>query len=191
MRSYEHSVPDSNKITASSVIERLRLINNRVNWLAVLISAAVLTVMAFMTTIDVTLRAFGRPFKASVEISQLMEAWVIFLPFAYTLAMDRHVKVSIISMRLPRGLRLASNLFSLFLGLCLFTLTTWYSWIEFYKSWSINEIMMAAILLPLWIGKLAMPIGMGLLTLQCIISSVLFVHDYKNNADEKIVLPAV
>lgn len=120
--SLNYARPDAHK--AKDWIAVLRSVNTRVNWLAVLISSVVLTVMAFMTTFDVTLRAFGRPFPASVEISQLMEAWVIFLPFAYTLAMDRHVKVTIITMRLPRAWRLASNLFGLFTGMILFALMT-------------------------------------------------------------------
>lgn len=186
--SLNYARPDAHK--AKDWIAVLRSVNTRVNWLAVLISSVVLTVMAFMTTFDVTLRAFGRPFPASVEISQLMEAWVIFLPFAYTLAMDRHVKVTIITMRLPRAWRLASNLFGLFTGMILFALMTWFSWFEFYHSWSINEFMMAAIILPYWLGKLAMPIGMALLTIQCVISSIMFIHEYRTGADDKFVLPA-
>lgn len=49
---------------------------------------------------------------------------------------------------------------------------------------------MAAIILPYWLGKLAMPIGMALLTIQCVISSIMFIHEYRTGADDKFVLPA-
>lgn len=169
---------------------RLKKLNRQANALAVLISSVVLTIMAFMTSIDVTLRLFGQPFRASVEISQLMEAWVIFLPFAYTLAMDRHVKVTILTARLPRLGRLISNLFALVLGTVLFAVITWLSWLEFHHSWSIDEFMMAAIILPYWLGKLAMPIGMGLLAIQCVLSAIFLVDDYRNGRDTN-VLPTV
>ena len=174
-------------------IERLKRINAKVNWVMVIISACTLTFMAFMTSLDVFLRyVFNSPLPASVEISQLLEPWVIFLPFAYTLAMDRHVRVSLVTMRLPRKLRLFSDLFSLLIAFALFTALTIFSWGDFYQSWSINEIMMAAIILPWWAGKLAMPIGMALLVVQCVITAIVTVHKYFNPPEhEEIVLPAL
>ena len=170
----------------------LKRVNERINWVMIAVSASALTFMAFMTTVDVVLRAFKRPFPASVEISQLIEPWVIFLPFAYTLAMDRHVKVGLLTLRLPRFWKLLSDLFALLVALGLFTALTWYAWLDFHQSWRINEIMMAAIILPWWAGKLAMPIGMGLLAVQCVISAVFVVEEYKNpSAEQKIILPAV
>ena len=173
-------------------LESLKRLNERINWVMIAVSASALTFMAFMTTVDVILRAFKNPFPASVEISQLIEPWVIFLPFAYTLAMDRHVKVGLLTLRLPRFWKLLSDLFALLVALGLFAALTWYSWLDFHQSWAINEIMMAAIILPWWAGKLAMPIGMALLTVQCVISAVFVVEEYKNpSAEQKIVLPAL
>lgn len=176
----------------SPKLERLKYINERINWVMIALSASALTFMAFMTTVDVILRAFKNPFPASVEISQLIEPWVIFLPFAYTLAMDRHVKLGLLTLRLPRFWKLLSDLFALLIALLLFAALTWFSWLDFRQSWGINEIMMAAIILPWWIGKMAMPIGMGLLTMQCVISAIFVLEEYKNpSAEQKMVLPAL
>lgn len=173
--------------------KRLERANEKINMLMVAISATCLTFMAFMTTLDVVLRyVFNSPLPASVELSQLIEPWVIFLPFAYTLAMGRHVKVGLLTLRLPRKLKLASDLFALALGFVLFTILTIYSWQDFHQSWSINEIMMAAIILPWWAGKLAMPIGMALLCAQCAATALMTVEEYKNPlGEQKSTLPAL
>lgn len=177
----------------SSKYERLKRINEKINMVMVAVSAACLTFMAFMTALDVALRyLLNAPLPASVELSQLIESWVIFLPFAYTLAMGRHVKVGLLTLRLPPRLKLFSDLFALALGLALFAVLTFYSWQDFYQSWSINEIMMAAIILPWWAGKLAMPIGMALLCAQSVVTALLVVEKYKNpSGEQKIVLPAL
>jgi TRAP-type C4-dicarboxylate transport system permease small subunit len=132
-------------------------------------SSALLCAMAFMVTVDVTMRYFfNSPLPASVEICQLIEPWVIFLPFAYTLTIGGHVQVTLFTMRLPKKWRFASDIFAYSIDFIFFSLLCYFSWVEFSQSFAIGEIMLAAIKLPWWSGKLAMPLGSFLIALQCI-----------------------
>ncbi|MFH1060131.1 MAG: TRAP transporter small permease [Pseudomonadota bacterium] len=160
--------------STDSAAQQLPLFNRRGNQVLVLLSAIALAAMALMITWDVIVRyLFNAPLPASVEISEILEPYVIFLPFAYTLAAGRHVRVTIITMRLKGRLGLCAEAFTYLVDLLLFSLFAYYACAEFCHSFAIGEIMMAAIRLPWWLGKLAMPVGMFFICLQCVINLVL------------------
>jgi len=140
------------------------------NFVLVAIAGTTLITMAFMITYDVIVRfLFNAPLPASVEISTLMEPYVVFLPFAYTLARHTHVRVTIITMRLPERLSLSLDILVYILDLLFFALLCYFSWLEFYKSFLAGEIMLAAIRLPWWSGKFAMPLGLFFICIQCLL----------------------
>jgi len=142
---------------------------SRLSRFLVYLSSVLLFGMATMILSDVTLRYFfNSPLAASVEISQLIEPWVIFLPFAYTLAIGGHVQVTLVTMRLPARWRLACDIFAYTVDFLFFTVLCYFSWLEFGHSLAIGEIMLASIRLPWWAGKLAMPLGSLFIGLQCI-----------------------
>jgi TRAP-type C4-dicarboxylate transport system permease small subunit len=142
----------------------------RINKIMVFVASAMLIATAVMLTYDVCRRyAFNAPLPASVEISSLLQAWVIFLPFAFTLAMGQHVRVTVLTSRLSRRTqRQLMILAHLVTGvLCLFL--SWFAWVEFKVSWDLNEIMMAPIIVYWWIGKFAAPLGMLLFSVQAFV----------------------
>lgn len=153
------------------------------NRLIVYIASIMLCAMAWMIMFDVAMRfLFNAPLPASVEISQLISPWVIFLPFAYTLAVGGHVQVTLVTMHLPERWRIVCEIFTYIVDLVFFAIICYYSWIEFAHSYNINEIMLAAIMLPWWSGKLAMPVGTFLIGLQCILhvlSTIRKIREYR------------
>jgi TRAP-type C4-dicarboxylate transport system permease small subunit len=133
----------------------------------VYVSSCALVFMAFMIVVDVFLRyVFNSPLPASVESSELIEPYVVFLPFAYALFADRHVRVTLLISRFPARIRLAAEIFAYLLGFAFFAILCYYSWEEFWQSYVIDETMLAAIRLPWWAGKFSMPIGMALVAAE-------------------------
>lgn len=152
------------------ILERLDRKFQRINDTLVAVSGVTLICMACMITYDVIARyIFNSPLPASVEISMLMEPYVVFLPFAYTLATGGHVRVTVITMLLPAALKSVCDILTLALDLIFFTCLCYFSWLEFHESYACGEIMLAAIRLPWWSGKLAMPIGMFFISIQCLL----------------------
>lgn len=150
------------------------------NYYMVYIASILVCGMALMITIDVLLRYFlNAPLPASVEISQLVEPWVVFLPFAYTLTVGGHVQVTIVTMNLPEKWRKGCDIFAYIVSFIFFIILCSYSWIEFVHSYAIGEIMLAAVKLPWWAGKLAMPIGTLLIVIQCIFQILITVKKIK------------
>jgi TRAP-type C4-dicarboxylate transport system permease small subunit len=153
----------------------------RVNRFLVYFSALVLCGMAIMITVDVVLRYFfNSPLPATVEASQLIEPWVIFLPFAYTLAVGGHVQVTLVTMRLPKKWQGVCDVIAYGVDFLFFALLCYISFREFAASFAIGEIMMAAIRLPWWLGKMAMPIGMFLIGVQAFFQVLTTVKRIRN-----------
>ncbi len=153
----------------STGTSRFETYHKRLNYLLVFIACLALCGMAIMIFIDVVLRYFfNAPLAASVEVSQLIEPWVIFLPFAYTLAVGGHVQVTLVTMLLSERNQRICDMIAYAIDMLFFALLCCFSFAEFSHSFAIGEIMMAAVRLPWWLGKVAMPIGMFFITLQAL-----------------------
>ncbi len=132
------------------------------------VSALSLLALTLMIVADTFFRyVFSAPFPASVEISQLIQPYVVFLPLAFALASDSHVRVTLVSGRLSPGAKKAAAAFAYLVGLVFFSVMAAMSGLNFWESYAINETMLAAIKLYWWIGKLAMPLGTTMMAIEC------------------------
>lgn len=116
--------------------------------------------MILMVVIDVFGRyLFNSPLPATFEMSQLIMPIAIFPAFAYALSTRQHVRVSLITDRLPPRAQSACDAFAYLLGLVFAVLITYWGWQQFWESFATKEIMPAAISVPWWVGKFFMPFG--------------------------------
>ena len=157
----------------NNLVSQISKLNDRaqiLNRTMVYISGFGLTFMTVMIVVDVFLRfVFNAPLKATVEMSELIEPYVVFLPFAYTLAKGRHVRVTLITSRLSKTPRIFSEILVYIIDVIFFALLCCYSLLEFWHSFKVGEIMLAPIKLPWWVGKFSMPLGMFVIIIQCIL----------------------
>jgi len=131
------------------------------------ISWIVAMVITVLIVTDVLLRfVFNSPLPATWEISEVSMPWIVFLPFAFTLTIDAHVKVSLIKDRVSPKVRWAFDIFGNAISFVFLSMVTYWSWLRFWESFIINEEILAAIKIPWWIGKFAMPMGMGFFALR-------------------------
>jgi len=134
------------------------------------ISWIVSILVTFMFVIDIFMRfLFKKPLPASWELAEVCMPLIIFLPFAYTLTIDSHVRVSLVKDRLPKKIRVRFETVSDSISFIICAMFTYWSWLYFWDSFKINEEMLAAIKIPWWVGKMAMPIGMGFFTFRYLI----------------------
>jgi TRAP-type C4-dicarboxylate transport system permease small subunit len=140
----------------------------------VVVSGVALSGIVLMITADTFFRyVLLRPFPATVEISQLVEPYVIFLPMAFAMASGSHVRVSLVTSRFSRRWAALADCFAYALGFAFFATMTYIGWVTFWSSFVINETVLAAIVLYLWAGKFGMPLGMFLITVECAYQFVL------------------
>jgi len=142
--------------------------NQRVVTRIATVSCAIsIIALTLMITIDVVGRyVFNQPLPASVEMSEVFMPYIIFPAFAYALITGAHVRATLVVDRLPSGVQKWAGVLGCTAGLFFFSLLTIWGWQQFWDSFVIREQMLAAIPVPWWVGKLAMPIGMFFIALR-------------------------
>lgn len=135
-------------------------------------------ITALIITYEVVMRSvFNAPTEWVIEISVYLIIVAGFLGLAVTYAEDKHIKVDLLTIKLPAKLNkylgLLVNIIALVFGLiCLIE-----SWDMAATSFAIDRTAASSIRMPLWIPQAALPIGFGLLLLQIIRKILLDLSD--------------
>ncbi len=135
-----------------------------------------LTLMIFT---DVALRfLFNEPLPASAEVTELIMPYIAFCALAYTLSRGTHIRITLLLENAPSLRRMAFEMICIISGLLCCAVFTYYSWLLFWHSVSINEQMQALIMLPWWVGKFSMPLGFFFFTLRYLLNLITLCSGY-------------
>ncbi|MBN2032062.1 MAG: TRAP transporter small permease [Deltaproteobacteria bacterium] len=122
--------------------------------------------MMLLTTTDVLGRAiWSRPIYGSVELSSYMLAVFILLGVAYTHQVKGHVRVSMLTSRLPERASLALDLVTIILSLFIIGLLIWQGWVVGMEERAVSDMLRV----PQRPFKLLVSVGAFLLWLELII----------------------
>lgn len=141
--------------------------------------------VTFMIVTDISMRfLLHRPLPASWEISETLMPYIVMFGLAYTLTLNVHVRVTIVIDRLPTTMRRVCDLFGYLLsfGMCL--ILTYWSWLRFWESYLIDEMILAAIEIPWWIGKFGMPVAFAMFATRYMILILLTITQTENQKKE-------
>ena len=146
----------------------------------VLLQCSWVFIMAITTliVIDVCLRFFfNKPLPATWEVSELAMPFIVMVGFAYTLTRGGHVRVSLLMDKVPPKVKFLFSSFGNLLSIIVCSALCYGSWLRFVQSFRIKEEMLAAVPLPWWVGKFAMPVCFAFLGLRFL---MLFLNDMSN-----------
>ena len=132
-----------------------------------------LVLLTFMLTLDVVMRfLFNKPFPAGAETSELIMAYIVFLPLGYTLSKGMHIRITALFEYIPAKAKLFFDIIADVLGLAFCIVVTYFAWKFFLHSFSIREEMLAVVKLPWYVGKFAMPVGFFFFTLWYVVGLI-------------------
>ena len=135
------------------------------------VSFILLFFIAVWMCIDVLGRAiFGHPIPGTPELVKSLIPAIVFLSLAYTLRKRRHVKVEIITQKLPPLAREVFNLVSNFFGGMVFFIITWFSWAPAWAGWLIREYEGVQLKVPVYPVRFISVFGSALLCLQFLLN---------------------
>jgi len=167
----------------------LQPIKNALNYadrVLILFTGIALVILTFMITFDVGSRyAFNAPLPATVEMSELLMAYIVFLAMGYTLTQGLHIRVTVLFEFIPKSAKVYFDLIAGAFGTCFCALVAYYAWTFFLHSFEIREEMLAVVKLPWYVGKFAMPVGFLFFTIHYLVyflDSVLIIFDRSRTA---------
>ena len=144
----------------------LRVIDSISEWSGKTISFVILVIIA-ITVYEVVVRyAFNAPTPWSHEMASYLFGYLWVIGGAYALLKEQHVKMDLLYVRVPLRWRaildlISAPLFFIFVGLIL-----WKGWESAWLSLSILEHSSSDWGPPIYLVKIALPLGSFLLLLQ-------------------------
>ena len=125
-------------------------------------------VMALVSAANALARyAFNLSSNAWLELQWYLFSAVFLLCAGYTLLNDEHIRIDVVSSRLPRRTQVWIDIFgTLFFLLPMALFIMWLSWPVFMNAWTSQEISSNAGGLIRWPVRLLVPLGFFLLSMQ-------------------------
>lgn len=137
------------------------------NALAALSLISVFVMMLLVSADAVSRYLFNAPLQVQYEFTTYYLMVISILPaLSWTYRMQGHIRVNLLELTMPTGVRVAWRLISLFLSFLLFAAITWYSGIFAYEVWADGDALFGVIDWPVWLARIWVPLGTGVLSLR-------------------------
>lgn len=138
-------------------------------WIAGLITFAT---MCLIVGNVVSRYAVGVPIAGTLELTEGALPLIIFLALALTQHDGGHIRVTLVTDRLPQPVARVLAVIAMLAGVVLFSWAAWAGWLAANRSFAIGEMERGSIRFPLWPIKYAVCFGMILLSVQFLIDAV-------------------
>ena len=103
------------------------------------------------------------------ETIEIIVAWLVFTALAYALITNYHVRVTLVLDRLPIRARLVCEIIVSLIGVILFSFLLYGAIPHAWDSFVLKETPMSPARTPLWLAKMAVPVGVFVMLVQFII----------------------
>ncbi len=87
-----------------------------------------------------------------------------FLALAYALRAGGHIRVTLVTMRLPEKARRMTEIIVIVIALMMSAYATWYMGLLVYESLEFGDQSSGMVSVPLWIPQFPVVVGLGILT---------------------------
>jgi TRAP-type C4-dicarboxylate transport system permease small subunit len=141
-------------------------LKNLNKWIAIFAGSLIIVVTILIVIDSAGRYFFNNPLVGGVEISILLSAFIVFLGLAYALIQGAHVQFTMFEVIFPLRIRRVFEIFINSMGMLFMAFTFYATSRQFWESWLAGETMMAAVKIPYWLAKIALPIGFLLIAVQ-------------------------
>ena len=138
-----------------------------------LISEVATFVMMLLVVANVIGRyLFNKPLTGTLEFTESLLVLIIFLSVGLTQYDGGHIRVNLITRRLPKAWARILTVFAMLCGAAFFTWCAYAAWIYAAQSYSFGEQEWGEVVFPLWPMKFVVFFGIALLALQFLLDAI-------------------
>ena len=160
-------------------------INHAVVTLCGRLAAALFVVIAAMITYEVIARyVFLSPTIWVEDLSLLCQIWASCLGASWLLQHQALIRIDMLIGRFGPRMRAVAELWSLLIVALFSGWVTWYGVYIVKDAVAINAASASMLGMPMWITKSAIPVGFGLLFIQCLTEAALVITGHIQPAEE-------
>lgn len=137
------------------------------NALAALSLVSAFAMMLLVSADAVSRYLFNAPLQIQYEFTTYYLMVISILPaLSWTYRLQGHVRVNLVELSMPTGVRIAWRLIALGLSFVLFAAITWYSGAFAYEVWADGDALFGVIDWPVWMARIWVPLGTGVLAIR-------------------------
>ncbi len=129
-------------------------------------------VMCLVVTNAILRFAFNAPLSGAFELTEAALPLMIFLALALTQHHGGHIRVVLLTNRMPPRLARAADAIAMALGAAFFAWAAWAAWGFAMKSLAINEHEWGSVRFPIYPLKFAICFGLVLLSVQFLLDAL-------------------
>ncbi len=159
-----------------------------ISWLAITVAAFITLAIAVIGTLDIiTTNVIASPISGAFELSESGLIILLFFGLAVTSRSGSHIKVDILTSRLPvRGQKICDAIGYLFTSV-LFAFWTQQMYFLALKSFKIRETANGLLQYPIYIVKIAAFLGILIATIETLRRLLLSIAEFikKNSCEER------
>ncbi len=138
-----------------------------------LVSALATFLMMLLVVANVLGRyLFNAPLTGTLEFTESLLVLIIFLSVALTQYDGGHIRVTLLTRRLPRPYARALTVFCMLAGAVFFAWCAYAAWKFAYQAWTFNEQEWGTVVFPLWPVKFVVFIGILMLAIQFLLDAI-------------------
>ncbi len=115
---------------------------------------------------------FNKPLTGTLEFTESLLVIVIFLSVALTQYDGGHIRVNLITRRLPKRVARIFTVVAMLAGCAFFTWCAYAAWIFAAQAYSFNEQEWGEVVFPLWPMKFVVFAGIAMLALQFLLDAI-------------------
>ena len=141
------------------------------DWLA-LAAAIIIGFMMLYTLAGVIMRYAGHPIKGTTEYTTLVFVFVVMLGVSFAQRRWEHLSMGIVFDRLTPRAQRPVLIMLLSLGIFICVLLTWSTLGRTIWAFGTGDTILGAIPVKTWWSRMALPIGLGVVTLRLIVQLV-------------------
>jgi TRAP-type C4-dicarboxylate transport system permease small subunit len=139
---------------------------DKISYIGFIPAIALIFILMLMNIINVAARLSGAPMSGITNLGEFMLVGAIFLSLAYCQVRKQHLFIELFLTRMEGKTRQGFDIVNGFLSLAVCAVLVWLSWVLASESFIAGERITGAPFYPIYPGKIALFVGVCLLTLQ-------------------------
>jgi TRAP-type C4-dicarboxylate transport system permease small subunit len=139
------------------------------------LAAACLVGIVTLVLAQIVGRWFGVLVPAAEDFAGYLLAALTFLALAHALREGAHIRVELVSARLPRPARFVVECVVLLVALAFALWAAWHAGEMVYESWAFGEVSSGQVAVPLWLPQLPMAVGIAVFALALLDTAIVHV----------------
>ena len=138
----------------------------------VISSLATFVMMALVVVNILGRYLFNKPLDGTLEFTESLLVLIIFLSLALTQYDGGHIRVTLLTRRLPKAYARALTVFCMLAGAAFFVWCAYAAWKFALQSWSFKEQEWGTVVFPLYPVKFVVFVGILLLAIQFLLDAI-------------------